>query len=83
MCMGKQVEKKMHSLGSKKLSYNFVCKKLSHLGTICSTELFYLHRNKGEKPDCLCSPAVLKINVQQCQCNCSNFCILVASFQGV
>lgn len=34
-------------------------------------DYFVLHRNKCEKPDCLCSPAVLKINVQQCQCNCA------------
>lgn len=40
MCMGKQVEE-THSLDSKKLSYDFVCKKLSHLGAICSTQLFY------------------------------------------
>lgn len=40
MCLGKQVEK-MYSLGSKKESYNFVYKKLSHLGTIYSTGLFY------------------------------------------
>lgn len=77
----------MHSLGSKKLSYNFVCKKLSHLGTICSTGLFYLHRNKGEKPDCLCSPAVLKINIQRCQCNCVlkllHTCCFFSVFQWV
>lgn len=41
-CVWENRWKKMHSLGSKKLSYNFVCKKLNHLGTICSTGLFYL-----------------------------------------
>lgn len=39
MCMGKQVEKRQN-LGSKKQSYNFVCKKLGHLGTASSTGLF-------------------------------------------
>lgn len=76
--------KKMQSLGSKKMNYNFMCKKLSHLGTICSTGLFHFIQIKVKN---LTSSVLLQswklIFSNVTVTVYSNFCILVASFQWV
>lgn len=76
--------KKMHSLGSKKLNYNFMCKKLSHLGTICSTGLFYFIEIKVKNLTASVLLQSWKLMFSHVSVTvCSNFCILVASFQWV